>query len=78
VDKGLAMETALSLMADDGPCSAKNMTFAETALYIRTLELRWMEDQRRIHNLERQLKMQSLPAFQEKSPSSRRAGAFRA
>jgi len=52
------METALSLMGDDGPCSAKNMSFAQTAMYIRTLELRWMENQRRIHELERQLKMQ--------------------
>jgi hypothetical protein len=71
------METALSLSADDGPCSAKNMTFAQTALYIRRLELRWMDDQRRIRQLERQLKMITpLPPLKEKSPNSVGVGAL--
>ena len=60
------MQTALSVTGDDGPCSAKNMTFAETALYIRTLELRWMADQRRIHALERELRQRTpLPVLEE-------------
>jgi hypothetical protein len=67
VDQSLAMETALSLTGDDGPCSAKNMTFAQTALYIRTLELRWMDDQRRIHRLERELKMLAEVPFPERA-----------
>ena len=67
VDQGLAMETALSLMGDEGPCSAKNMTFAQTALYIRTLELRWMENQRRIYRLERELKMLTELPFPERA-----------
>ena len=67
VDKGLAMETALSLMGDDGPCSAKNMTFAQTAIYIRTLELRWMADQRRIHQLEHQVKALSGMPFEQRA-----------
>ena len=53
------METALSIQGDDSPCSAKNMTFAQTAVYIRTLELQWMHDQRRIRELEQQVAMGS-------------------
>lgn len=63
VDQSLAMETALSLTDQEGPCSAKNMTFAQTALYIRTLELQWMENQRRIHALERELAMLAVSAL---------------
>jgi len=66
VDKTLAMETALTLMGDEGPCSAKNMTFAQTAVYIRTLELRWMENQRRIRELEQQVKLLTGLPFQDR------------
>jgi hypothetical protein len=59
INKSLAMETALSIQGDEAPCSAKNMTFAQTAVYIRTLELQWMRDQRRIRELEQQLTLQS-------------------
>jgi len=64
VDKSLAMETALSIQGDEGPCSAKNMTFAQTAVYIRTLELQWMRDQRRIRALEQELAMQAQPVIE--------------
>lgn len=64
VDKSLAMETALSIQGDEGPCSAKNMTFAQTAVYIRTLELQWMRDQRHIRALEQELAMQGEPLLQ--------------
>ncbi|HEX6511719.1 MAG TPA: hypothetical protein VF157_05435 [Chloroflexota bacterium] len=67
------METALSLTGDEGPCSAKNMSFAQIALYIRTLELRWMADQRRIHELERQLQTKQLPMREPLWPASARA-----
>jgi hypothetical protein len=91
VDQSLAMETALSLADDDGPCSAKNMTFAQTALYIRRLELRWMEDQRRIRLLEHELDVlgqlpfpegaawkesRSSEAGQRKTPTRERVGVF--
>lgn len=65
IDKSLAMQIALTMMGDDGPCSAKSMSFAQTAVYIRRLELRWMQDQRRIRDLEREAN--ALPApFQER------------
>jgi len=79
IDKRLAMETALSIQGDEGPCSAKNMSFAQTALYIRTLELRWMQDQRRVRELERHIQhLTSLPfdsrqAWQEESRVSMNA-----
>ena len=57
------METALSVLGDEAPCSAKNMTFAQTAVYIRTLELQWMRDQRRIRELEQRLKLSARVPF---------------
>ena len=69
VDKSLAMETALSIQGDEGPCSAKNMTFAQTAVYIRTLELQWMRDQRRIRSLEQELAMNADPLREPQTAS---------
>ena len=60
------METALTLQGDDGPCSAKNMSFAQTAVYIRTLELRWMQDQRRVRELEQQVRLLTQLPFEER------------
>ena len=60
------METALSIMGDEAPCSAKNMSFAQTAVYIRTLELRWMTDQRRIRHLEQQIRADAVLTFEQR------------
>lgn len=53
IDRRLAMETALEMADLPGPCSAGDMTFAELGVYVRNLELRWMEDQRQIRQLQR-------------------------